>query len=256
MQDDAVLHGLAGAMLDGSSVDWASAEASAVDESMRRMIRNLKVVAAIAEVHGSVSLSSDSQVASAGGAPTWLSLDSDQLHEPRRSRPPPFRLRIILRIDSSTAPREKVHARRLVPAGPPQPSKGIQAWPRQAPACARRSRRTSPRASPTSTRRSTTPSSPSPTARATRCRGRPPARAGFKGSRKSTPFAAQVAAEQAGREAQECGVKNLEVRIKGPGPGRESAVRALNALGFKITSISDVTPVPHNGCRPPKKRRI
>src|SRR5216110_1637252 len=80
--------------------------------------------------------------------------------------------------------------------------------------------------------------------------------AGFKGSRKSTPFAAQVAAEAAGRAAQECGVKNLEVRIKGPGPGRESAVRALNALGLKITSISDVTPVPHNGCRPPKRRRI
>ena len=80
--------------------------------------------------------------------------------------------------------------------------------------------------------------------------------AGFKGSRKSTPFAAQVAAEAAGRAAQECGVKNLEVRIKGPGPGRESAVRALNALGLKITSISDVTPVPHNGCRPPKRRRV
>jgi small subunit ribosomal protein S11 len=80
--------------------------------------------------------------------------------------------------------------------------------------------------------------------------------AGFKGSRKSTPFAAQVAADRAGREAQESGVKNLEVRIKGPGPGRESAVRALNALGLKITSISDVTPVPHNGCRAPKKRRI
>ena len=79
---------------------------------------------------------------------------------------------------------------------------------------------------------------------------------GFKGSRKSTPFAAQVAAEAAGRAAQECGVKNLEVRIKGPGPGRESAVRALNALGMKITSISDVTPIPHNGCRPPKRRRI
>ena len=79
---------------------------------------------------------------------------------------------------------------------------------------------------------------------------------GFKGSRKSTPFAAQVAAERAGRVAVECGVKNLEVRIKGPGPGRESAVRALNALGMKITSISDVTPVPHNGCRPPKRRRI
>ncbi len=79
---------------------------------------------------------------------------------------------------------------------------------------------------------------------------------GFKGSRKSTPFAAQVAAEVAGKSAQEHGVKNLEVRITGPGPGRESSVRALNAAGFKITSITDVTPVPHNGCRPPKKRRI
>ena len=79
---------------------------------------------------------------------------------------------------------------------------------------------------------------------------------GFKGSRKSTPFAAQVAAEAAGKVAVECGVKNLEVRIKGPGPGRESSVRALNALGMKITAITDVTPIPHNGCRPPKKRRI
>ncbi len=80
--------------------------------------------------------------------------------------------------------------------------------------------------------------------------------AGFKGSRKSTPFAAQVAAESAGRVAQEYGIKTLEVRIKGPGPGRESSVRALNALGIKISSISDITPVPHNGCRPPKRRRI
>jgi small subunit ribosomal protein S11 len=80
--------------------------------------------------------------------------------------------------------------------------------------------------------------------------------AGFKGSRKSTPFAAQVAAESAGRAAQECGIKNLEVQIKGPGPGRESSVRALNALGIKILQIQDVTPIPHNGCRPPKRRRI
>jgi len=79
---------------------------------------------------------------------------------------------------------------------------------------------------------------------------------GFRGSRKSTPFAAQVAAERAGTVAQEYGVKNLEVEIKGPGPGRESAVRALNALGFRVLSISDVTPIPHNGCRPPKKRRV
>lgn len=79
---------------------------------------------------------------------------------------------------------------------------------------------------------------------------------GFRGSRKSTPFAAQVAAQSAGERAQEFGLKNLEVNIKGPGPGRESAVRALNALGFKITNITDVTPVPHNGCRPPKRRRV
>jgi small subunit ribosomal protein S11 len=79
---------------------------------------------------------------------------------------------------------------------------------------------------------------------------------GFRGSRKSTPFAAQVAAEKAGEVAKEFGMKNLDVEIKGPGPGRESAVRALNNLGFKITNISDVTPIPHNGCRPPKRRRV
>ena len=79
---------------------------------------------------------------------------------------------------------------------------------------------------------------------------------GFRGSRKSTPFAAQVAAERAGTRAKDFGVKNLEVLVKGPGPGRESAVRALNAVGFKITNISDVTPIPHNGCRPPKRRRV
>ncbi|MEE4218693.1 MAG: 30S ribosomal protein S11 [Xanthomonadales bacterium] len=80
--------------------------------------------------------------------------------------------------------------------------------------------------------------------------------AGFRGSRKSTPFAAQVAAENAGRAALDYGLKNLDVRVKGPGPGRESSVRALHALGYKITNITDVTPIPHNGCRPPKKRRV
>ncbi|MDH3509512.1 MAG: 30S ribosomal protein S11 [Gammaproteobacteria bacterium] len=79
---------------------------------------------------------------------------------------------------------------------------------------------------------------------------------GFRGSRKSTPFAAQVAAERAGKTAQEFGMKNLEVRVCGPGPGRESAVRSLNSAGFKITNIEDVTPIPHNGCRPPKRRRV
>lgn len=79
---------------------------------------------------------------------------------------------------------------------------------------------------------------------------------GFRGSRKSTPFAAQVAAERAGTLAQEFGLKNLEVFVKGPGPGRESAIRALHAVGFRITNITDVTPIPHNGCRPPKKRRV
>lgn len=79
---------------------------------------------------------------------------------------------------------------------------------------------------------------------------------GFKGSRKSTPFAAQVAASRVGKEAQEFGIRNLEVRVRGPGPGRESAMRALNASGFRITNIRDITPVPHNGCRPPKRRRV
>jgi small subunit ribosomal protein S11 len=79
---------------------------------------------------------------------------------------------------------------------------------------------------------------------------------GFRGSRKSTPFAAQVAADRVGQAVKEFGLKNLDVNVKGPGPGRESAVRALNNAGFKITSITDVTPIPHNGCRPPKKRRV
>jgi small subunit ribosomal protein S11 len=79
---------------------------------------------------------------------------------------------------------------------------------------------------------------------------------GFRGSRKSTPFAAQVAAERVGEMVKEFGLKNLEVEVKGPGPGRESAVRALNNAGFRITNITDVTPIPHNGCRPPKKRRV
>jgi small subunit ribosomal protein S11 len=79
---------------------------------------------------------------------------------------------------------------------------------------------------------------------------------GFRGSRKSTPFAAQVAAERVGNMVKEFGMKNLEVEVKGPGPGRDSAVRALNNAGFHITNITDVTPIPHNGCRPPKKRRV
>jgi small subunit ribosomal protein S11 len=79
---------------------------------------------------------------------------------------------------------------------------------------------------------------------------------GFKGSRKSTPYAAQIAAEDAGRKAQEHGVKTLEVCVRGPGSGRESALRALSSVGFTITAIRDVTPIPHNGCRPPKRRRV
>ena len=79
---------------------------------------------------------------------------------------------------------------------------------------------------------------------------------GFRGSRKSTPFAAQIAAERASNTALEHGMKSVDVYVKGPGPGRESAVRALNAAGLKINSISDITPIPHNGCRPPKRRRV
>src|ERR1700731_189884 len=79
---------------------------------------------------------------------------------------------------------------------------------------------------------------------------------GFKGSRKSTPYAAQVAAEDAGRKAMEHGMRTLEIQVKGPGSGRESALRALQAVGFTVTSIRDVTSIPHNGCRPPKRRRV
>jgi small subunit ribosomal protein S11 len=79
---------------------------------------------------------------------------------------------------------------------------------------------------------------------------------GFKGSRKSTPYAAQVAAEDAGKKAAEHGMKTLEIEVSGPGSGRESALRALQAVGFNVTSIRDVTPIPHNGCRPPKRRRV
>ena len=79
---------------------------------------------------------------------------------------------------------------------------------------------------------------------------------GFKGSRKSTPYAAQVAAEDAGKKAQEHGVKTLEIEVSGPGSGRESALRALQSVGFNVTSIRDVTPIPHNGCRPRKRRRV
>ena len=79
---------------------------------------------------------------------------------------------------------------------------------------------------------------------------------GFRGSRKSTPFSAQVAAERVAVAAQEYGMKSVDVFVKGPGPGRESAVRALNAVGFRISQIEDVTPIPHNGCRPPKRRRV
>ncbi len=79
---------------------------------------------------------------------------------------------------------------------------------------------------------------------------------GFKGSRKSTPFAARLAAEQAGKAAQQFGIQEVDIFIKGPGPGRENAIRAIQAVGIKVRSIADITPIPHNGCRPPKKRRV
>ena len=79
---------------------------------------------------------------------------------------------------------------------------------------------------------------------------------GFKGSRKSTPFAARLASEQAGKAAQQLGIQEVDIFIKGPGPGRENAIRAIQALGIKVRSIADITPIPHNGCRPPKKRRV
>ena len=80
--------------------------------------------------------------------------------------------------------------------------------------------------------------------------------AGFKGSRKSTPFAARLAAEQAGKAAQQLGIQEVDIFVKGPGPGRENAIRAIQALGIRVRSIADITPIPHNGCRPPKKRRV
>ncbi len=102
----------------------------------------------------------------------------------------------------------------------------------------------------------TTPSLPSPIVRVTHWVGQQPVVPVSRGSRKSTPFAAQVAAERCAEAVKEYGIKNLEVMVKGPGPGRESTIRALNAAGFRITNITDVTPIPHNGCRPPKKRRV
>ena len=103
---------------------------------------------------------------------------------------------------------------------------------------------------------SITPLLPSPTVRVTRLAWATSGGSGFRGSRKSTPFAAQVAAERAGTRAKDYGMKSVEVLVRGPGPGRESAIRSLNNIGFKITNISDVTPIPHNGCRPPKRRRV
>ncbi len=117
-------------------------------------------------------------------------------------------------------------------------------------------RRTSTRASPTSSRPSTTPSSPSPTSAGNTISWASAGSRGFKGSRKSTPFAAQLAAEEAARRAMEHGMRSVAVFVKGPGAGRESALRALQQAGFRVTLIRDVTPIPHNGCRPPKRRRV
>ena len=120
----------------------------------------------------------------------------------------------------------------------------------------RRSSASSPTASPTCRLLSTTPIVTITDRQGNALSWATAGGAGFRGSRKSTPFAAQVAAEKAGSAALDYGVKTVEVRIKGPGPGRESAVRSLNNVGYKVTNIIDVTPIPHNGCRPPKKRRV
>ena len=125
---------------------------------------------------------------------------------------------------------------------------------RRRPSAARR--RTSSTARRTSSRRSTTRSSRSPTCRATRSRWASAGNVGFKGSRKSTPFAAQLAAEKAARAAQEHGLQKVDVFVKGPGSGRETAIRSLAAAGLEVSGIQDVTPVPHNGCRPRKRRRV
>ena len=118
------------------------------------------------------------------------------------------------------------------------------------------SARTSPTASRTSSRRSTTRSSRSPTSRATRSSWASSGNVGFKGSRKSTPFAAQLAAETAARRAMEHGVRKVDVVVKGPGSGRETAIRSIQNTGIEVVGIKDVTPIPHNGCRPPKRRRV
>ena len=110
--------------------------------------------------------------------------------------------------------------------------------------------------SSTSRRASTTPSSPSPTSRATRISWKSSGSLGFRGSRKGTPFAAQQAAINAANAARDHGLRSVDVRVAGPGSGRESAIRALAAAGIEVRSIRDVTPMPHNGCRPPKRRRV